>query len=158
MSNYNYLFGSAESSFQDLTDGASSWAGDEVHLTSNATRVAATQLMRDMANGGSSGEPTDKRARLESVIPGPAAPTAKTAPQMKSAAAPAAPKPVLPPLWLSGQELPQTQHDTDVFTEADVAAEAPVATALAKVATGRGAGFGSRGGPRGGQSGRWGRW
>jgi hypothetical protein len=40
-----------------------------VHLTSNASRVAARKLM---ASGGEEGEPVNKRARLESVVPCPA--------------------------------------------------------------------------------------
>jgi hypothetical protein len=59
---------------QDLTtvEGASIWAGDGVHLTSNAGRVAARKLMADLARGGEEGEPAAKRSRLESVVPTPA--------------------------------------------------------------------------------------
>jgi hypothetical protein len=48
------FFGSCESPPQDLTtvDGTSIWAGDGVHLTSNASRVAARKLMADLARGG----------------------------------------------------------------------------------------------------------
>jgi hypothetical protein len=49
------------------------WAGDGVHLTSNAARVAAMKLMADLASGGDASEPASKRAQLESVIPIPAA-------------------------------------------------------------------------------------
>jgi hypothetical protein len=44
------FFGSGESPPQDLTtvDGTSIWAGDGVHLTSNASRVAARKLMADL--------------------------------------------------------------------------------------------------------------
>ncbi len=42
-------------------DGASIWAGDGVHLTSNAIRVAARKLMTDLVNGGEVGEPENKR-------------------------------------------------------------------------------------------------
>jgi hypothetical protein len=61
------FFGSFESPPQDLTtvDGASIWAGDGVHLTSNASRVAARKLMADLAKGGKEGEPATKRSRLE---------------------------------------------------------------------------------------------
>ncbi len=52
-------------------DGASIWAGDGVPLTSNALRVMARKLMADQANGGQGGEPVNKRARLESIIPTP---------------------------------------------------------------------------------------
>ncbi len=53
------FFGSCESLPQDLTtvDGASIWAEDGVHLTSNACRVAARKLMADLAAGGEEGEP-----------------------------------------------------------------------------------------------------
>jgi hypothetical protein len=49
-------------------DGASIWASDGVHLTSNATRVAAMKMMAYVI-GGETAEPANKRARLESVIP-----------------------------------------------------------------------------------------
>jgi hypothetical protein len=65
------FFGSCESLPQDLTtvDGASIWAGDRVHLTSNASRVTIRKLLADLAKGGEEGEPAVKRTRLESVIP-----------------------------------------------------------------------------------------
>jgi hypothetical protein len=68
------FFGSGESPPQDLTtvDGTSIWAGDGVHLTSNASRVAARKLMADLVSSGEEGEPAIKRARLESVVPAPA--------------------------------------------------------------------------------------
>ncbi len=50
-------------------DGTSIWAGDGVHLTSNVSRVAAQKLMQHIATEGAGGEPANKRARLESVIP-----------------------------------------------------------------------------------------
>jgi hypothetical protein len=56
------FFGPLESPLQDLTtvDGTSIWAGDGVHLTSNATRVAAAKLMarrrRDAGAGKQEGE------------------------------------------------------------------------------------------------------
>jgi hypothetical protein len=67
------FFGSCESPPQDLTtvDGTSIWAGDGVHLTSNASRVAARKLMADLVRGGEEGE-ANKRTRLESVVPAPA--------------------------------------------------------------------------------------
>ncbi len=57
------FFDPGESSPQDLTtvDGASIWAGDGVHITSNACRVAARKLMADLAGGGSDDEPATKR-------------------------------------------------------------------------------------------------
>jgi hypothetical protein len=68
------FFGSGESPPQDLTtvDKTIIWAGDGVHLTSNASRVAARKLMVDLGSGGEEGEPANKRARLESVVPAPA--------------------------------------------------------------------------------------
>ncbi len=75
------LFGSAETPIQYLTtsDGTSIWAGDGVHLTSLAYRVAARLLMSELerADHGEAGEPAVKRARLESVVPAPAPPPAK---------------------------------------------------------------------------------
>ena len=57
------FFGSCESLPQDLTtvDGASIWAGDGIHLTSNASRVATRKLLADLAHGGLEGEPDAKR-------------------------------------------------------------------------------------------------
>ena len=77
-------------------DGTSIWAGDGVHLTSIATRVAATRLMKVIIGGSETQEPATKRARLESVIPVRASPspTAKAAQPVT----PPAPKPVPPPL------------------------------------------------------------
>ncbi len=91
------FFGQLESPLQDLTtfDGTSIWAGDRVHLTSNATRVAAMKLMASITGGGETPEPANKRARLESVIP------VKTTPLPVAKAAqpapPPTPKPVPPP-------------------------------------------------------------
>jgi hypothetical protein len=102
------LFGSAETPLEELTtpDGTSVWAGDVVHLTSPAYRVAARLLAAELERSalGEAGEPATKRQRLESVVPAPAPPPVK--PAVK--APPAAPKPVAPPLWLSGQ-LPSSQ-------------------------------------------------
>ncbi len=93
---------------QELTtvDGTSIWAGDGVHLTSNASRVAAQKLMQHIAMEGAGGEPANKRARLESVIPTQAAPRP---PKPNIPPPPPTPKPVLTPLWLSGQ-LPAAQR------------------------------------------------
>jgi hypothetical protein len=108
------FFGSCESLSQDLTtvDGASIWAGDGIHLTSNASRVAARKLMADLAHGGQGGqegEPAAKRTRLESVVPVPA--LAKKKEVAKSNPPPPPPRPCPPPLWLSGQLPPTpTQH------------------------------------------------
>jgi hypothetical protein len=51
------FFGLLESPLQDLTtvDGASIWAGDGVHLTSNATRVVDQKLMQHIATEGAGG-------------------------------------------------------------------------------------------------------
>jgi hypothetical protein len=102
------LFGSAETPLQELTtpDGTSVWAGDRVHLTSPAYRVAARLLAAELERSvlGEVGEPATKRSRLESVVPAPAPPPVK--PALK--APPPTPKPVAPPLWLSGQ-LPSIQ-------------------------------------------------
>jgi hypothetical protein len=105
------FFGSGESLPQDLTtvDGTSIWAGDGVHLTSNASRVAARKLMEDLAGGGEEGEPSTKRARLESVVPSPAPAKKKNAAAGQPAVSPPRPVPPPPPLWLSGQ-LPPAQR------------------------------------------------
>ncbi len=90
-------------------DGTSIWAGDGVHLTSNATRVAARKMMAYVI-GGEIAEPASKRARLESVIP-----VRSTPPQTNKPAKPAPPpppKPVPPPLWLSGQLLANQRGNT----------------------------------------------
>ncbi|MFN9905709.1 MAG: hypothetical protein ACK56F_06215, partial [bacterium] len=66
------LFGSAETPFQELTtpDGTSVWAGDGVHLTSPAYRVAARLLIAELerSDKGEAGEPATKRQRLESIV------------------------------------------------------------------------------------------
>jgi hypothetical protein len=56
------FFGPLESPLQELTtmDWASIWAGDGVHLTSNATRVAAMKMMAYVI-GGETAEPANKR-------------------------------------------------------------------------------------------------
>jgi hypothetical protein len=61
---------------QELTtvDGTSIWAGNVVHLISNASRVASQKLMHHITTEGVGGEPANKQARLESVIPSQAAP------------------------------------------------------------------------------------
>jgi hypothetical protein len=105
------FFGSCESPPQDLKtlDGTSIWAGDGVHLTSNASRVAARKLMADLVRGGEEGEPANKRMRLESIVPAPAPAKKKGAAVGQPPTSP--PRPVLPPppLWLSGQ-LPPSQR------------------------------------------------
>jgi hypothetical protein len=82
------------------------WAGDGVHLTSPAYRVAARLLMAELekADHGEVGEPVLKRARLESVVPAPAPTPIKQAAQQLSPS----PKPATPPLLLSGQLPPAT--------------------------------------------------
>jgi hypothetical protein len=144
---------------QDLTtvDGTSIWAGDGVHLTSNAIREAAMKLMAYIVGGGETTEPANKRARLESMIP------VKTTPLPAATAAQPAPlpppRPVPPPLWLSGQ-LPANQRGNHhprgqqrggrgglkhERRPPRICADGPP----------RG---GNRAGPRGGRPGRWGRW
>ncbi len=107
------LFGLAETPFQELTtpDGTSVWAGDGVHLTSPAYRVAARLLTAELERSelGETGEPTTKRQRLESVVPAPAPPAAKPAIKLPLPMA----KPVAPPLWLSGQLPPTQKHNNN---------------------------------------------
>jgi hypothetical protein len=102
------FFGSGESPPKDLTtvDGTSIWDGDGVHLTSNASSVAARKLMADLVIGGEEDEPANKRARLESVVPAPAPVKKKAAAMGQPPTSPPRPVPPLPPLWLSGQLLP----------------------------------------------------
>jgi hypothetical protein len=158
------FFGSGKSLPQDLTtvDGASIWAGDGVHLTSNASRVASRKLM---ANGGEEGEPANKRARLESVVPAPAPAKKKAAAKGQPPTSPPRPVPP-PPLWLSGQ-LPPSQRG-----RGSGRGSGPGRGSGHQGSNQRGGGpirGGTRGGsrsanarqrgpPRGGQYGRWGRW
>jgi hypothetical protein len=102
------FFDSCESPPQDLTtvDGMSIWAGDGVHLTSNARRVAARKLMAYLARGGEEGEPANKRTRLESIVPTPAPAKKKGAAAGQPPTSPPRPVPPPPPLWLSGQPPP----------------------------------------------------
>ncbi len=98
---------------QELTtpDGTSVWAGDGVHLTSPAYRVAARLLTAELERSelGETGEPTTKRPRLESVVLAPAPQPAKPAIKLP----PPMPKLVAPPLWLSGQLPPTQKHNRD---------------------------------------------
>jgi hypothetical protein len=152
------FFGSCESPPQDLTtvDGTSIWAGDRVHLTSNASRVAARKLMADLARGGEEGEPANKRTRLESIVPAPAPAKKKGAAAGQPPTSPPRPVPPPTPLWLSGQ-LPPAQrgrgsglHTTNQRGGGPVRGNARGGN--------RGADRGQRGPLRGGQRGRWGRW
>jgi hypothetical protein len=105
------LFGSAGTPFQELTtpDGTSVWAGDSVHLTSPAYRVAARLLIAELerSDKGEAGERATKRQRLESVVPAPAPPPTRQATKPP----PPLPKPVATPMWLSGM-LPPTQKNS----------------------------------------------
>ena len=152
------FFGPLESPLQDLTtvDGASIWAGDGVHLTSNATRVSAMKMMAYVI-GGETAEPANKRARLESVIPVRAAPAQAAKPAQPAPVPP--PKPVPPPLWLSGQ-LPNSQRGnthTQGQQRGGQGGQQQRGGPQGQVRTAAPRG-GSRGGPRGGRPGRWGRW
>jgi hypothetical protein len=104
--------------------------------------------------GSEAAERASKRARLESVIP-----VRSTAHHAAKPAPPLPPKPVPPPLWLSGQ-LPVNQRDNTNQRgqlrggrgntpqrggqQGQIRTDPP-----------RG---GNRGGPQGGRPGRWGRW
>jgi hypothetical protein len=156
------FFGSGESPPQDLTtvDGTSIWAGDGVHLTSNTSRVAARKLMADLAGGGEEGEPANKRARLESVVPSPAPAKKKNAATGQLPTSPPRPVPPPPPLWLSDQ-LPPTQRGRGSGRGSgrppyNERGGGPV------LGDNRGSSRGSYPGQRvpsrGGQRGRWGRW
>jgi hypothetical protein len=162
------FFGSGESPPQELTtvDGASIWAGDGVHLTSNASRVASRKLMTYLANGGEEGEPANKRARLESVVPTPAPAKKKTAAKGQPPTSPPRPVPPPAPLWLSGQ-LPPSQRE-----RGSGRGSGPRRGSGHQGSNQRGGGqlrgstcggscganVGQWGPPRGGQYGRWGRW
>jgi hypothetical protein len=156
------FFGSGKSPPQDLTtvDGTSIWAGDGVHLTSNASRVAARKLMADLASGGEEGEPVNKRARLESVVPAPAPAKKKNAATGQPPTSPPRPVPPPPLLWLSGQ-LPPTQRGRG--SGRGSGRQNPNQRGGGRVrgdtrGGSRGANQGQRGPLRGGQRGRWGRW
>jgi hypothetical protein len=153
------FFGPCESPLQELTtvDGTSIWAGDGVHLTSNANRVAATRLMKNIAGGGETGEPATKRARLESVIPVRASPSPAIQPAPPTP--PPAPKPVPPPLWLSGQ-LPANQRGSQNHRGQPRGGRGGRTAIGGQQAAGRGANPRGmpRGGARAGRPGRWGRW
>jgi hypothetical protein len=152
------FFGSCESPPQDLTtvDGASIWAGAGVHLTSNASRVAARKLMADLARGGEEGEPANKRTRLESIVP-PAAPAKKKgAAAGQPLASPPRPVPPPTPLWLSGQFPPSQRGRGSGPQNNNQRGGGPM---RGNVRGGnRRADRGQRGPLRGGQCGRWGRW
>jgi hypothetical protein len=155
------FFGPLESPLQELTTvgGTSIWAGDGVHLTSNATRVAAMKMMACII-GGETAEPANKRARLESVIPVRSVPlpAAKNAQPMP----PPPPRLVPPPLWLSGQ-LPANQrgnshprgqqHGGRGGQNPRGGQSGSVRMTPPPLPRG-----GARGEPRGGRPGRWGRW
>jgi hypothetical protein len=76
-----------------------------------AGRVAARLLTAELERSasGEMGEPATKRPRLESVVPAAAPPPAK--PVFK--APPPTPKPVAPPLWLSGQLPASNKHHSN---------------------------------------------
>jgi hypothetical protein len=147
--NITEFFGQHESSLQDLAtvDGTSIWAGDGIHLTSNATRVAARRLMEIVDGGAGGEEPVIKRARLESVIPAPQEPPAQPA---QHAASAAAAKPAATLLWLSGQ-LPPAGRQTGEPSRGGRGSRG------GQRGPGRGRGRGPSG-PMGGHYGRWGRW
>jgi hypothetical protein len=157
------FFGPLESPLQELAtvDGTSIWAGDGVHLTSNATRVAATKLMKTIIGGSEPQEPATKRARLESVIPVRASPSSSA--KAAQPATPPAPKLVPPPLWLSGQ-LPANQRGSGNQRGQPRGGRGGHIERGGQQMAGRGSAprgaprGGARGGARGGRPGRWGRW
>ncbi len=158
------FFGSGESPPQDLTtvDGPSIWEGDGVHLTSNASRVASRKLMADLANGGEEGEPANKRARLESVVPTPAPAKIKTAAKGQPPTSPPRPVPPPAPLWLSSQ-LPPSQRERGSgpgrgsgHQGSNQRGGGPLCGSTRGGSCGANAG--QWGPPRGSQYGRWGRW
>jgi len=125
------------------------WTGPAsgIHLTSNATRVAARRLMEMVEGGAGAEESVSKRSRLESVIPAPQEPPAQPA---RNAAPAAAFKPPATPLWLSGQ-LPPAGLQTEEPNRGG--------RGVRGGQTGPGRGRGSDpSGPMGGHYGRWGRW
>jgi hypothetical protein len=152
------FFGSGESPPQDLTnvDGVSIWVGDGVHLTSNASRVASRKLMADLVNSGEEGEPANKRARLESVVPAPAPAKKKAVAMGQPPTSPPRPVPPPPPLWLSGQLPPSQRGRGSGHQNSNQRGGGPVGGGTRGGS--RGANTGQRGLPRGGQRGRWGRW
>jgi hypothetical protein len=137
-------------------DGTSIWAGDGVHLTSNASRVAARKLMADLVRGGEEGEPANKRTRLESIVPAPAPAKKKGAAVGQPPTLPPRPVPPPPPLWLSGQ-LPPSQGGRGYGPYNPTQRGGGPVRGNAR-GRNRGADHGQRGPLRGGQRGRWGRW
>jgi hypothetical protein len=112
------FFGPLESPLQELTtvDGTSIWAGNGVHLTSNATRVTAMKMMAYII-GGETAEPVNKRARLESVIP--------VRPTPLPAAKPVQPAPPLPPgLYRPRSGCPASCRPTNTATHIHEASSA----------------------------------
>jgi hypothetical protein len=152
------FFGSCESPPQDLTtvDGTSIWAGDGVHLTSNASRVAARELMADLVRGGKEGEPANKRTRLELIVPAPAPARKKGAAVGQPPTSPPRPVPPPPPLWLSGQLPPSQRGRGSGLYNPTQRVVGPV-RGNARGGN-RGADRWQRGPLRGGQRGCWGRW
>jgi hypothetical protein len=151
------FFGSCESPPQDLTtvDGTSIWAGNGVHLTSNASRVAARKLMADLVRGGEEGEPASKRTRLESVVPAPAPAKKKVAAAGQLPTSPPRPVPP-PPLWLSGQ-LPLSQRGRGSGHQNPTQRGGRSGRGNER-GSNRGANRGQRGPLTGGQRGRWSGW
>jgi hypothetical protein len=156
------FLGSCESLPQDLTivDGASTWAGEGIHLTSNASRVAARKLMAYLAQGGQGGQEGElaaKRTRLESVVPVPA--PAKKREAAKNNPTPPPPRPCPPPLWLSGQLPPAPSQRGRGAGNQNPSSCRGRGPAWDNQRGGNcGAGHGNRGPLRGGKRGRWGRW
>ncbi len=126
-------------------DGTSIWAGDGVHLTSNASRVAALKLMQYIATVGAGGEPAN--------IP------TQAVPKPPKANIPPTPKLVTPPLWLSRQ-LPAAQRGRGTGGQqrgppsGGRGGQGPRGGHTSY----RSAGPPAAGGPRVGHQGRWGRW
>ncbi len=137
-------------------DGTSIWAGDGVHLTSNASMVAARKLMADLVRGGKEGEPANKRTGLESIVPAPAPAKKKGAAVEQPPTSPPRPVPPPPSLWLSGQlPLSQRGHGSGLHNPTQRGGGPVRGNARGG---NRGADHGQRGLLRGGQPGRWGRW
>jgi hypothetical protein len=136
------------------------WMFYGVHLTSNASRVAARKLMADLVNGGEDGEPAKKRARLESVVPAPAPAKKKAAAKGQPPTSPPRPVPPPPPLWLSGQ-LPSSQRGRGSGRGSGPGRGSGNQGGQLRGGTrggSRGANAGQRRPPRGGNYGRWSRW
>ena len=109
--------------------------------------------MADLVSGGEEGEPANKRARLESVVPAHVPVKKKAAAMGQPPTSPPRPVPPPPPLWLSGQLPPSQRGRGSGSQHPNQRGGGPVRGGTR--GGNRGANQGQRGPLRGGQRGRW---